>query len=361
MHLYNSRGASNKMKVLSLFDGIGCGLLALKKCGINVDVYFASEIEPNAIKVALKNHPEIIEIGDVSKISYKDGVLYAPDKKYNVGKIDLICGGSPCTNFSSIGYANGMSSGDTEILSLEQYLELKSRNVAFNGQSYLFWEYCRLLDEIKPRYFLLENVVMAKKWENIITNSLGVSPIKINSSLLSAQNRPRLYWTNISGIRQPQDNNIALDDILCRDADTKDVSYCLTVQRCFKRLDEKYGYIPARFNAYNASEIRAKACTLSRGSMITSSCATLLFVKTENGVHTVKNGVLNGQYKTRLADGKYNLRKLNLTEIERLQNLPDNYTKVANISEQKRTAMIGNGWTVDVISHIFSYMGNGER
>lgn len=349
------------MKVLSLFDGIGCGLLALKKCGINVDVYFASEIEPNAIKVALKNHPEIIEIGDVSKISYKDGVLYAPDKKYNVGKIDLICGGSPCTNFSSIGYANGMSSGDTEILSLEQYLELKSRNVAFNGQSYLFWEYCRLLDEIKPRYFLLENVVMAKKWENIITNSLGVSPIKINSSLLSAQNRPRLYWTNISGIRQPQDNNIALDDILCRDADTKDVSYCLTVQRCFKRLDEKYGYIPARFNAYNASEIRAKACTLSRGSMITSSCATLLFVKTENGVHTVKNGVLNGQYKTRLADGKYNLRKLNLTEIERLQNLPDNYTKVANISEQKRTAMIGNGWTVDVISHIFSYMGNGER
>ena len=361
MHLYNSRGASNKMKVLSLFDGIGCGLLALKKCGINIDVYFASEIEPNAIKVALKNHPEIIEIGDVSKIFYKDGILYAPDKKYNVGKIDLICGGSPCTNFSSIGYANGMSSGDTEILSLEQYLELKGRNVAFNGQSYLFWEYCRLLDEIKPRYFLLENVVMAKKWENIITNSLGVSPIKINSSLLSAQNRPRLYWTNISGIRQPQDNNIALDDILCRDADTKDVSYCLTVQRCFKRLDEKYGYIPARFNAYNASEIRAKACTLSRGSMITSSCATLLFVKTENGVHTVKNGVLNGQYKTRLADGKYNLRKLNLTEIERLQNLPDNYTKVANISEQKRTAMIGNGWTVDVISHIFSYMGNGER
>ena len=361
MHLYNSRGASNKMKVLSLFDGIGCGLIALKKSGINIDVYFASEIEPNAIKVALKNHPEIIEIGDVSKISYKDGVLYTPDKKYNVGKIDLICGGSPCTNFSSIGYANGMSSGDTEILSLEQYLELKSREVAFNGQSYLFWEYCRLLDEIKPRYFLLENVVMAKKWENIITSSLGVSPIKINSSLLSAQNRPRLYWTNISGIRQPQDKNITLDDILCGDADTKDVSYCLTVQRCFKRLDEKYGYIPTRFNAYNASEIRAKACTLSRGSMITSSCATLLFVETENGVHTVKNGVLNGQYKTRLSDGKYNLRKLNLTEIERLQNLPDDYTKVANISEQKRTEMIGNGWTVDVISHIFSYMGNSER
>lgn len=354
------KGAS-KMKVLSLFDGISCGLLALNKCGIKVDMYFASEIEPNAIKVAQSNNPIIVEIGDVSKISYKDGVLYTPDKSYNVGHIDLICGGSPCTNFSSIGYANGMSSGDTEILSLEQYLALKEQNVVFDGQSYLFWEYCRLLNEVKPDYFLLENVVMAKKWEEIITNSLGVVPIKINSSLLSAQNRPRLYWTNIKGVQQPEDKNIVLDDILCNNADTKDVSYCLTVQRCFPKLIAKYGYIPERFNAYNASELKNKACTLSRGSMITSSCATLLFVKVKNGVHTVNNGVLNGQYKTLLKDGQYNIRKLNLTEIERLQNLPDGYTDLPNISEQKRTEMIGNGWTVDVISHIFSYMGAKEN
>ena len=149
------------MKVLSLFDGISCGLLALSKCGIKVERYFASEIEPNAMKVAQKNNPIIVEIGDVSKISYKDGILYTPEKNYNVGHIDLICGGSPCTNFSSIGYANGMSSGDTEILSLEQYLELKAQKVVFDGQSYLFWEYCRLLNEIAPDYFLLENVVMA--------------------------------------------------------------------------------------------------------------------------------------------------------------------------------------------------------
>lgn len=349
------------MKVLSLFDGISCGFLALNRCGIKVDMYFASEIEPNAIKVARKNNPIIVEIGDISKISYKNGVLFTPNKSYDVGHIDLICGGSPCTDFSSIGYAEGMSFGDIEILSLEQYLELKTQKVVFNGQSYLFWEYCRLLNEVKPDYFLLENVVMAKKWEDIITNALKIAPIKINSSLLSAQNRPRLYWTNIKGVEQPKNKNMVLDDILLDNADTKDVSYCLTVQRCFPKLIAKYGYIPVRFNAYNASELKDKACALSRGSMITSSCATLLFVNVKNGVHSVENGVLNGIYKTSLKDGKYNIRKLNLTEIERLQNLPDGYTNLPNISEQKRTELIGNGWTVDVISHIFSYMGKTKN
>ena len=170
------------MKVLSLFDGISCGYLALKKSNIHVDQYFASEIEPNAIKVALQNHPDIITLGDISKVNYHDGVLYTDSASYDVGHIDLICGGSPCTNFSSIGYANGMISGDTEILSLEQYLDLKAKNVKFDGQSYLFWEFCRLLHEVKPTYFLLENVVMAKKWESIITNAMGVEPIKIDSA-----------------------------------------------------------------------------------------------------------------------------------------------------------------------------------
>ena len=344
------------MKVLSLFDGISCGFLALKNSGFSVDSYFASEIEPNAIKIAKKNNPTIIEIGDISKISYKDGILYTPTVNYNVGHIDLLCGGSPCTNFSSIGYANGMVSGDIEIKSLKQYLNLKSKNVTFDGQSYLFWEYCRLLQEVKPDYFLLENVIMAKKWETTITKAIGVEPIKINSALLSAQNRPRLYWTNIEGVTIPKDKGIRLDDILCNDTPANDVSYCLTVQRSFPRLIKKYGYIPERFNAYNASEIKNKACALSRGSMITSSCATLLFVPSKNGVHTVKKGLLNNTYKTLLKDGKYNIRKLNLTEIERLQNLPDDYTYMPTISEQKRTEMIGNGWTVDVISHIFSFI-----
>lgn len=344
------------MNVLSLFDGISCGYLALKRVGINVDKYWASEIEPNAIMVATTNHPEIIEIGDVTKVSYKDGVLYTESASYDVGKIDLVCGGSPCTNFSSIGYANGMVSGDIEILSLEQYLQLKARGVVFDGQSYLFWEFCRILNEVDPKYYLLENVVMAKKWESIITSALGVQPIKIDSALLSAQHRPRLYWTNIEGIQIPGDRNIMLDDILVEEADTRDVSYCLTVQRSFPRMMAKYGYIPCRFNAYNASIIRDKACALSRGSMITSSCATLLFVEVENGIHEVRKGLLNGKYPTHLNDGRYNIRKLDLTEIERLQNLPDGYTNVSSVPNQKRVEMIGNGWTVDVIAHIFSYM-----
>lgn len=353
----NSKIGASIMNVLSLFDGIGCGMLALKQCGIKVDTYFASEIEPSAIKVATHNHPSIIEIGDVSKVYYKNGVLFTPKANYNIGTIDLLCGGSPCTNFSSIGYANGMSSGDIEILSLSQYLDMKKQGISFNGQSYLFWEYCRLLNEIKPKFFLLENVVMAKKWESVISDALGIAPIKINSSLLSAQNRPRLYWTNIENVSLPIDRNIVIDDIIYDNADTKDVSHCLTVQRSFPKLITKYGYIPERFNAYNASELKNKACALSRGSMITSSCATLMFVNVKDGVHTVKNGILDRVYKTKLGDGKYNIRKLSITEIERLQNLPDGYTSVQNISEQKRTEMIGNAWTVDVISHIFSHIG----
>ena len=348
------------MTVLSLFDGISCGRLALEQCGFVVDTYFASEIEPNAITVATTNYPDIIEIGDVSKIHYENGILYTPDNIYNVGHVDLLCGGSPCTNFSSIGYANGMISGDTEIKSLDQYLDLKLKNVVFEGQSYLFWEYCRLLNEVNPDYFLLENVVMAKKWEDIITRAIGVQPIKINSSLLSAQNRPRLYWTNIQGIVMPEDRGITLDNILREEANSDDVSHCLTVQRSFPKMIEKYGYIPERFNAYNASKITNKACALSRGSMVTSSCATLIFVAVDNGVHTVQNGIMDGEYKTSLRDGRYNIRKLDLTEIERLQNLPDGYTDVGTISNQKRTEMIGNGWTVNVISHIFSYMA-GEQ
>ena len=119
---------------------------------------------------------------------------------------------------------------------------------------------------------------------------------------------------------------------------------------------KKYGYIPERFNAYNASQIKDKGCALSRGSMVTSSCATLLFVKCKNGLHSVKNGILDGEYKTKLSDGKYNIRRLSLLECERLQTLPDNYTAVLGVSNQKRNEIIGNAWTVDVIAHIFSFL-----
>lgn len=349
------------MVVLSLFDGIGCGRIALEKAGIYVDKYYASEIDLNAINVAKANYPDIVEIGDVRKVSYKNGVLKTENGDFFVGKIDFICGGSPCTNFSSIGYANGMTSEATDIVTLEQYMDLKKSNAVFDGQSFLFWEYIRILKEVNPEYYLLENVVMAKKWEKIISDNLDCEPVRINSSLVSAQNRPRLYWTNIPCNVYPKDLGISIEDILDASSDDKDVSYCLTVQRCMPKLIKKYGYIPEKFNAYNASKIENKACALSRGSMVTSSCATLLFVHSEEGQHKVKNGMLNDEYKIMLKDGKYNIRKLSVLEQERLQTLPDNYTAIDGISNQKRSELIGNCWTVDVIAHLFSFINSSSK
>lgn len=347
------------MNVLSLFDGISCGKLALKRANIVVDKYYASEIEQSSINIATYNHPDIIEIGNVSNVSYNNGILSTDNGNFEVGHIDILIGGSPCTDFSSIGYAKGIKVGQVEITSLSQYLDLKSQEVTFEGQSYLFWEYVRLLQEVKPNYFLLENVVMAKKWQQIINNTLGFEPIKINSALLSAQNRPRLYWTNIPNVSQPQDKNIKIKNILDKKASSQDVSHCKTVQQSFDKLLDKYGYIPNKFNAYNATEIRDKACTLSRGSMVTSSCATLIFVKDAVGVHTVNNGLLNNKYPTKLSNGTYNLRRLNIKEMERLQTLPDDYTNIPSVGTQKRSAAIGNGWTVDVVAYILSFLKKG--
>ena len=346
----------NKLTVLSLFDGISCGQVALERADIPLEKYYASEIDPTAIRITQKNYPDTIQLGDATKVQYnqKTGILSSMNGIFQTGKINLLIGGSPCTDLSSIGYAKGMVSGSVEIKSLNQYLQLKEKGASFTGQSYLFWEYVRLLHEIKPDYFLLENVVMAKKWQTIINEAFGIDPIKINSSLVSAQNRPRLYWTNIPNVHEPEDMKISIDDILTDNAPTEDVSHCKTVKKGMDKLQMKYGYIPSKFNAYNGSEIKTKACALSRGSMVTSSCATLIFVPVKNDVHTIKNGILDKTYNTKLPDGKYNIRKLSITEMERLQTLPDDYTKVTGIGSQKRSAAIGNGWTVDVIAHIFA-------
>jgi len=204
------------MNILSLFDGMSCGQLAINRLGIKYDKYFAAEIDKYAIQVTMDNFPNTIQLGDVRNVKASD-----------LPKIDLIMGGSPCQSFSFAGKLKGMATKDEqEILSLEHYLDLKSQEYEFEGQSYLFWEYMRLLNELKPKYFLLENVVMVEKWEKILTKAIGVSSIKINSNLVSAQNRERLYWTNIglqpsglfgdltSTILQPKDKKILLKDIL---------------------------------------------------------------------------------------------------------------------------------------------------
>jgi DNA (cytosine-5)-methyltransferase 3A len=222
------------MNVLSLFDGMSCGQLALNRLGIKYDKYYAAEIEKHAISVTMENFPNTIQLGDVRNVKASD-----------LPKIDLIMGGSPCQSFSFAGKMKGMSTKDEkEILSLDHYMELKSQEYEFEGQSYLFWEYMRLLNELKPKYFLLENVVMVEKWEKVLTKAIGVSPIKINSNLVSAQNRKRLYWTNIGlepaglfgemvcAIKQPEDKGILLKDILQDNPNA--VYYTLTSQNSIK-------------------------------------------------------------------------------------------------------------------------------
>ena len=172
-----------KINVLSLFDGMSCGQVALNKIGIEYDNYFASEIDKYAIQVTQKNFPNTIQIGSVMDINTNE-----------LPPIDLLIGGSPCQSFTFAGKRVGMTTKDkVDILSLDQYLSLKEQGFEFEGESYLFWEYIRVLKEVKPKYFLLENVRMEKKWKELISKVIETEPVFINSNILSAQNRQRLY------------------------------------------------------------------------------------------------------------------------------------------------------------------------
>ena len=182
-----------KINVLSLFDGISCGHIALDKAEIPINKYYASEIDKYAIKVTNKNYPETINLGDVTTVS---GELFTE-------KIDLLIGGSPCQGFSQAG---------------------KMKNFD-DPRSKLFWEYVRILQEVKPKYFLLENVVMKQEWQDIISEALGVKPIMIDSSLTSAATRKRLYWTNIPGVGQPEDLGITFGEIRERDVQEGSIYY----------------------------------------------------------------------------------------------------------------------------------------
>lgn len=184
------------MNVLSLFDGMSCGRIALERAGVKVDNYFASEINKKSINISKKNYPDIIQLGNVNNLKYQDGILYSDNGTFNV-RIDMIIGGSPCQTFSSLG-----------------------NNTGFEGKSGLFYQYVRLLEETKATYFLLENVKMKKEWMHEISNQLKVEPIELNSKLVSAQNRPRLYWTNIK-FNIPKERSITLSDIIEKDVDSK--------------------------------------------------------------------------------------------------------------------------------------------
>jgi len=302
--------------VLSLFDGMSCGQIALNRVGIEYDNYFASEIEKHAIKVTQTNYPNTIQLGDVTKVFAKD-----------LPKIDLLIGGSPCQGFSFSG---------------------KQLNFE-DPRSKLFFEFVRLVKELKPKYWLLENVVMKKEYEQVISEYLGVQPVKINSSLVSAQNRERLYWANFE-IKQPTDKGINLVDIL----ETDDLVNPSAIRG--RRLN-KATILGRRLNErgvrddYN-KEVPITQCLEVRATNTNkSNCLTT--VEKDNVLTTMPIGRHKDAFKNKLPFRYYTLK-----EYCRLQTVPENYfTDIVSESQAKK--MLGNGWTVDVIAHIFGSLLNG--
>ena len=362
------------MNVLSLFDGMSCGQIALNRAGFKINKYYACEIDKWAIQVTQANYPNTQQLGDVTKVSALD-----------LPSIDLLIGGSPCQGFSFAG---------------------KQLNFE-DPRSKLFFEFVRLLKEARVKNpnvkFLLENVKMKKEYRDVISAYLGVEPIEINSALVSAQNRKRLYWSNLEGIEQPEDKGIMLKDIVHENCLT-DVSaiakdgkaHCLTaryagaqVANSYERkqrtvileeleryivpfdktlliLDKevqrgKVGYFRKDSQANRVYYIHDKAVTLcgDAGGGAAKMGQYLFGCITPDRVDKRQNGQRFNEgrkFYTLTAQDKHGIliegyiRKLTPIECERLQTVPDNYT--ANVSNSQRYKMLGNGWTVEVIAHI---------
>ena len=366
--------------VLSLFDGISCGQESLRKAGISTRIYLASEIEKYPKQITRKNHPLTVQLGDVTKVVADD-----------LPHVNLLMGGSPCQGFSFAG-----------------------KELNFNDpRSALFFEFVRLLKECKPDYFLLENVLMKKEYQNVISEHLGVEPVMINSSLVSAQNRKRLYWTNIPEVRQPEDKGILLKDVLeespedytlmsdrfvnrnkdagclvdsdkpkasslsameyVKNGRQGDYILCGRVvgrkinpetgkrddynpnlkieQRIEARLDEKSGTLTTvqKDNVLIVPEATKKGYT----EIQDGDCfdATFINSKTRRGRNMKdKSNCLTAANYDYMRYEHPTYRKLTPIECERLQTLPDNYTE--GVSNTQRYKALGNGWTVDVIVHI---------
>lgn len=307
------------MNVLSLFDGMSCGQIALRRAGVPYDKYYASEIDKYAIKVTQHNYPDTIQLGSVTDIKGTD-----------LPQIDLLIGGSPCQGFSSAG-----------------------KQLNFDDpRSKLFFEFVRLIKECKPKYVLLENVKMKKEYQNIISECLGVEPVEINSSLVSAQNRRRLYWCNWD-VEQPEDKGIFLKDILEHGFVEGKKSHCLdanyykggNLKQYFEKhrrqvvFSDNYLQYDLSGKGHKSQDQRAYYLDGKHGTLPSNNCAT--------------------KVKVLLDRENINIRKLTPIECERLQTVPDNYTNC--VSNSRRYSMLGNGWTVDVIAHIFKGLLKGLK
>lgn len=278
------------MKVLSLFDGISCGQVALQRANVSVDQFFASEIDEKAIKVTQHHHPDTIQVGSVSDLKGSD-----------FPQIDLLMGGSPCQGFSFAG---------------------KKLNFE-DPRSKLFFEFLRIKEELNPKFFLLENVRMKKEISDCISELLGVKPVLINSGLVSAQSRPRLYWTNIP-FELPQNRNLFIKDVLDEAGDHSFVDQSKLVN-C--RFTKNYLQYDPNNTGHNGQCHRAYYLTSKIGTLTTFDLSKIYY-----------------------PDGT--VRRITVLEAERFQTLPEGYTNLLKRSQAIKA--IGNGWTVDVISNFFN-------
>lgn len=284
------------ISVLSLFDGISSGMVALERAGIKVDRYVAYEIDPNAIKISKKNYPEIEHCGDVTTADFTQYQGF-----------DLLIGGSPCQDLSAAKIGGKGLAGE---------------------KSGLFYQYLRALQEVNPKYFLLENVASMKNSErDAITELLGVQPVAINSNLVSALERNRYYWTNIPGIAAPEDRGLHFSDVMEND------------------VEERYFFSEKTYECMAKILERSQKKGLGFRSGILEHPHTEKFKNLDANYH---KGCDGKRSMVRAADGR--LRMATPTEAERLQTLPDGYTD--GISNTQRYKCLGNGWTVDVIAHI---------
>lgn len=279
------------MKVLSLCDGMSCCHIALDKANIPVKEYYAAEIKEIAIRVTKDNYPGTIHIGDVHKITYKDGVLHTENGDYNVGKIDLVAFGSPCQSFSQ---------------AMKTHMRIGLEDKERSG---LFLECYRIIKEVNPTYFLMENVASMKQEDrNFITKLMGVEPIRINSKLVGPALRDRLYWTNIPNVTQPDDRGITLQSILT--------------------------------SGYTDRE-KARALLVSDSRPLTDK-NRMMHRYRDTGFTTVI---------WEEKDNDNSIRYMNQIELERCQNVPEGYTKC--LTRNEAANVLGDGWSCDVIAHIF--------
>lgn len=320
------------MKVLSLFDGISCGRVALQRAGIPVTFYGASEIDKHALTIGRANHPDIFQFGDVKRVrEFVESGLF--------GHIDLLIGGSPCQGFSFAG-----------------------KQLAFDDpRSVLFFEYVAILNalrKVNPNIkFMLENVKMKKEHIAVITRALGVEPVVINSALVSAQNRVRYYWCNWK-VSQPADRGLYLRDIIESGEVDREKSYCIdanyfkggSLDNYLKKSRRQIVLSPEKITGGRVVGRKINPDTGKRDDYSDELTAQQRLELREDG----KAGCITTVGKDSVLTNGITYRKLTPVECERLQTLPDGYT--AHVSNTQRYRSLGNAWTVDVVAHILSEM-----